>query len=99
MKTLERGKNWFQINLGSRSFFAGPLYDTDREVDGKYRYKIYSFISRRLRAQLVKDRETKQWEFNFGGMWCSLGSKLEYITYKIEIHDDLYVAPEEDQSL
>lgn len=98
MKRLERGRNWFQINLGSRSFFAGPLYDMDRGVEGKYRFKLYSFISRRFRAKLVKDRETNQWELNFGGMWCSFGRKDEYVTYKVELHD-LYPEINQDQSL
>lgn len=99
MKRLERGKNWIQFNFGTRSFFSGPLYNIEREVEGRYRYKLYSFISRRFRLSLVKDREEKQWELKFGGLWCSLGSKSEYVTYDMKVHDDLYIAPEEDQSL
>jgi len=47
--------------------------------------KMYSFVTRRFKIVLVKDRNTKRWDFQFAGKWSSEGTKDEYIDYHIKV--------------
>lgn len=89
MKLL-RGKNWFQLNLdtkGRKGLYIGPLYAQEQNVQGKYRYKILSFMTRRFKLRFVKDRETQQWEISFAGLWNSKGTTNQFINYNIHVSE------------
>lgn len=89
MKLL-RGKNWLQINFdkkGYKGLYVGPLYSQDKNVQGKYRYKIISFMTRRFKLKLLNDRESKKWEFSFAGLWNSEGTTNQYINYHIKVSE------------
>jgi len=90
MKFL-RGSNWFEIQFGRKlrkGFYSGPLYGVEKCNKGNqgspHRLHLYSFMTRRLKIKLLRDRETKQWEFSFGGFWCSNGSINQYMNYSIQ---------------
>lgn len=87
MKFL-KGKNWFEIKFGKngrKGFFSGPLYHQEQGAEGKYRYHLYSFMTRRFKFRAIKDRELKKWEISLGGMWSSEGHIDEYINYTIKV--------------
>lgn len=85
-----RGKNWFQLNIdryGNKGFYIGPLYTCDQNVQGKYRYKLLSIMTRRFKFKFLKDRETKKWEISFAGLWNSEGSTNQFINYNITVSE------------
>ena len=87
MKLL-RGKNWFEFQFyknGYKSVYIGPFYFQDKDVQGRYRYKILSFMTRRFKLRFIKDRETKKWEFSFAGLLNSEGKTNQYINYNIRV--------------
>jgi hypothetical protein len=89
MKLL-RGKNWFEFQFdkkGYKSVYIGPFYFQDKDVQGRYRYKILSFMTRRFKLRFIKDRETKKWEFSFAGLWNSEGKTNQYINYNIRVSE------------
>ena len=47
---------------------------------------MYSFVTRRFKIVCVRDRKTKQWEFQFAGKWSSEGTKNERIEYEITVY-------------
>jgi hypothetical protein len=85
---LIRGKNWWQFNIdknGHKGVYVGPFYKEEMDVQGKYRYKLLSFMTRRFKFRFLKDRETKKWEFSFAGLWNSEGTTDQYINYNINV--------------
>lgn len=85
-----RGRNWFEIKYGKngrKGFFSGPLFREERGAEGRYRYHVYSFMTRRFKFRLIKDRELKQWKLSFAGLWMSEGTTNEFITYDISVHE------------
>jgi len=85
MKLL-RGKNWFQIDFdkkGRNGLYIGPLFNEDKDVNGVYQFKLLSFMTRRFKLKLLKDRVDKKWEFSFCGHWCSDGTNDQYMNYSI----------------
>lgn len=89
MKLL-RGKNWFELRFdrkGHKGLYIGPYYSSDQNVQGKYRYKVLSFMTRRFKLKFLKDRETNKWEFSFAGLWNSLGTTNQYINYDIRVSE------------
>lgn len=89
MKLL-RGKNWIQFDIdrkGHKGFYIGPLYNEDKNVQGKYRYKLFSLMTRRFKLRFLKDRETKKWEISFAGLWNSEGTTNQFINYNINVSE------------
>lgn len=87
---LLRGKNWFELQFdkrGNKGLYVGPLYTCDQNVQGKYRYKLLSFMTRRFKLRFLKDRETKKWEISFAGLWNSEGTTNQYINYNIMVSE------------
>jgi len=87
MKLL-RGKNWFEIqfdNKGRKGLYVGPAFNEEKDIEGKYRFKILSFMTRRFKLKFVKDRQNKKWEINFAGLWSSEGTTDQYINYTINV--------------
>lgn len=85
MKLL-RGKNWFELQFdkkGRKGLYVGPLYNEEKNIQGKYRYKILSLMTRRFKLKFIKDRISKKWEISFGGLWSSEGTTDQYINYNI----------------
>ena len=87
MKFL-RGSNWFEFKFGRKlrkGFYSGPMYSVEKCDKGNqgaaHRFHVYSFMTRRFKLRLLRDREMKQWEFSFGGLWSSKGTINEYINY------------------
>ena len=83
---LSRGKNWFQIDSRTKSLYVGAFNHDEKEAEGKYGLKMYSFVTRRFKIVFVKDRNTKKWEFQFAGKWSSEGTKNERIEYDITVY-------------
>ncbi len=87
MKLL-KGKNWFEIKFGKRGrkgLYVGPAFEEEKDIEGKYRYKIISFMTRRFKLRFVCDNQNKKWEINFGGLWSSQGTTDEYINYTFKV--------------
>jgi len=85
-----RGRNWFEIKYGKngrKGFFSGPLFHEEQGAEGRYRYHVYSFMTRRFKFRLIKDRELKQWKLSLAGLWMSEGTTDEFITYDIKVHE------------
>lgn len=83
---LSKGKNWFQIDFDKKShkgLYVGPLFAEEKDVDHHYEYKLISFMTRRFKLRLLKNRKEKKWELSFGGLWTSEGTKDQYINYTI----------------
>lgn len=87
MKLL-RGKNWIEIRFdrkGHKGLYVGPLYTEEKDIKGKYNYKLISLMTRRFKLRFVKDRSYKKWEFSFAGLWSSEGTKDQYMNYNIKL--------------
>lgn len=87
MKLL-RGKNWVELQFdkkGRKSLYIGPLWDEEKDIEGKPQYKLISFMTRRFKSSILRDNLKKSWKFSFAGCWSSEGTKNEYINYKIRI--------------
>ena len=87
MKLL-KGKNWFELQLSKhKGLYVGPLWVEERDIDGKYQYKLISFMTRRFKLRMVKDQHTKFWEISMGGLWNSAGTTKQYINYDIKVSE------------
>jgi hypothetical protein len=87
MKLL-KGKNWVELQFdkkGRKGIYVGPAFNEERDIAGKYRYKIISFMTRRFKLRFIKDREDKKWEIHLGGLWSSQGTTDQYINYNIRV--------------
>lgn len=87
MKLL-RGKNWFELQFGKKGrkgLYVGPAFNEEKDIEGKCRYKIISFMTRRFKLRFIRDRQDKKWELNFAGLWSSVGTTDQYITYNIGV--------------
>lgn len=85
MKLL-RGKNWVELQLdkkGHKSIYIGPWAIEEKDIEGKYRYKIISFMTRRFKMRFLKDREENVWEISLGGLWTNRGTKNQYVHYTL----------------
>jgi hypothetical protein len=89
MKLL-RGKNWIELQFGKKGrkgLYVGPLFNEEKDIKGKYNYKLFSFMTRRLKIRFIKDRASNKWEFSFGGLWSSQGTTDQYVLYNIKVSE------------
>ncbi|NDB57788.1 hypothetical protein EB001_05020 [bacterium] len=87
MKFL-KGKNWIELRLGKyNGLYIGPLWGEEKDIAGKYQYKLISFMTRRFKLRMVKDQHTKFWEISMGGLWNSIGTANQYINYDIKVSE------------
>lgn len=89
MKLL-RGKNWITLSFdkhGHAGIYIGPFYSEEKDILGKYDTKLYFLMSRRFKIRLLKIRSENKWEFSFGGLWSSEGTKNQYTNYHIKVSE------------
>lgn len=85
MKVI-KGKNWIEFEITKhRGLYIGPLWAEEKDIQGRYRYKLFSFKLRRFKLRIILDRQKKAWEVNFAGLYTNQNTKNMFMRYRAEM--------------